>query len=110
MDFNYMACRRSMYNSLDTAKEALQLLASQTFDVLLTDISLPDLRGDELAVQAISSQPTIRVIFASGYDAPAAGEQRAALRGAIYLRKPYNQDALDQALRRSADPSLPSDQ
>ncbi len=84
------------------AKAALRMLEAQRFDVLITDISLPDLRGDELAARATAGHPAIGIVFASGYDAPAAGDRRAGLQQAVYLRKPYNQAALKQALEQSA--------
>ncbi len=78
--------------------EALRVMASQTFDVLVTDISLPDLSGEELAARAIADNASIGIVFASGHDAPPAGKRRAGLQNAVYLRKPYNQAALERAL------------
>ncbi|WP_432377240.1 PAS domain-containing protein [Duganella sp. P38] len=75
------------------AAAALTLLDAQPFDVLLTDISLPDLSGEVLAARARAAQPAIRVIYASGQ------HPRAPLEGAQLLLKPYSLDKLMQALQ-----------
>lgn len=45
---------------------ALDLLASETVDVLMTDIGLPDMSGIELAEKARAARPDLPVIFATG--------------------------------------------
>ena len=80
------------------ATDALRLLTEYAFDVLVTDISLPDLSGDELAMRALSLQPGLRVIFATGYDALPEDSDHQALAGAMLLRKPYNQERIEEAM------------
>ncbi|CAN7643988.1 response regulator [Trinickia sp. LjRoot230] len=80
------------------ATEALALLGKHTFDVIVTDIALPDLSGDELAMRAIALQPGLRVIFASGYDELPDGDKHEALADATMLRKPYNREQMEALL------------
>jgi CheY-like chemotaxis protein len=80
------------------ATDALRLLSEHAFDVLVTDISLPDLSGDELAMRALSLQPGLRVIFATGYDALPEDSDHQALAGAMLLRKPYNKERIEEAM------------
>ena len=80
------------------ATEALRLLSEQAFDVIVTDISLPDLSGDELAMRALALQPGLRVIFATGYDALPEDSDHQALAGAMLLRKPYNKERIEEAM------------
>lgn len=49
------------------ATTALAILAENTVDVLLTDVSLPDLSGIALAQRAKSQNPALPIIFATGY-------------------------------------------
>ena len=80
------------------ATDALRLLSEQAFDVIVTDISLPDLSGDELAMRALALQPGLRVIFATGYDALPEDSDHQALAGAMLLRKPYNKERIEEAM------------
>ena len=80
------------------ATDALRLLSEQAFDVIVTDISLPDLSGDELAMRALALQPGLRVIFATGYDALPGGSDHQALADAMLLRKPYNKERIEEAM------------
>jgi PAS domain S-box-containing protein len=80
------------------ATDALRLLSEQAFDVIVTDISLPDLSGDELAMRALALQPGLRVIFATGYDALPEDSDHQALAGAMLLRKPYNKERIEDAM------------
>jgi PAS domain S-box-containing protein len=76
------------------ATTALALLNEHAVDVLLTDISLPDMSGELLAERARAAHPALRVIYASGQH-PSAPLERAQL-----LLKPYGLDKLMQALQQ----------
>src|SRR5689334_25158351 len=51
------------------AKEALQIAGSHDgpFDLLLTDIVMPEMNGADLAQHMLSRQPDLVTIFMSGY-------------------------------------------
>ncbi|WP_250501376.1 PAS domain S-box protein [Caballeronia sp. GAWG1-5s-s] len=88
--------------STANASGALEALAHDTFDVLLTDVNLPDMAGTELARRAVERCPGMRVIFASGdsvLDDEAQGFEWQA------LRKPYTLEQLEEALRDEGRPS-----
>jgi PAS domain S-box-containing protein len=53
--------------STDSAESALDLLSGKRFDVLLTDVRLPGMKGTELAARAIALYPGIKVVFTTGY-------------------------------------------
>jgi two-component system cell cycle response regulator CpdR len=53
--------------ALGTAEEALQEFAEQTFDVVITDISLPAMSGLDLARKILNLEPKASIIIASGY-------------------------------------------
>ena len=76
------------------AATALALLEANPVDVLLTDISLPDMSGEVLAARARTVRPALRIIYASGQH-PSAPLERAQL-----LLKPYSLDKLMQALQQ----------
>jgi CheY-like chemotaxis protein len=78
--------------------EAFELLGQREFDVLMADLVLPDVAGEELAARAVRQHPGLRVVFASGYEALPQTTQREELRGAVLLRKPYDVESLAKAL------------
>ncbi|MDN4051987.1 response regulator [Massilia sp. YIM B02763] len=74
-----------------SAEDALPLLASDV-DLLLTDLQLPGMGGEDLARAALARLPGIKVMLASGY----GGAPQVA--GAAMLPKPYTLDSLRVAL------------
>jgi PAS domain S-box-containing protein len=78
--------------------QALELLKKERFDVIIADVSLPGMRGDELAARAIELQPQLRVIFATGYGLPATGAENKP-RNAVTLQKPYDEHHIVDALK-----------
>jgi two-component system cell cycle response regulator CpdR len=51
-----------------TAEEAIKAFASEPFDVVITDVSLPVMSGIELARGILALKPHMPIIVASGYD------------------------------------------
>jgi DNA-binding NtrC family response regulator len=89
----------------DGAAEAFDMLEDGEFDVLLTDLSLPGLGGEELAARAVSGHPALRVVFASGYQALPGAQLHEKFNGAAFLRKPYDLEDLGAALRTATSPA-----
>src|ERR1043165_5133130 len=69
--------------------ETMPQLESQQFDLLLTDIVMPEMDGIELAQKASAIDPSIRVMFITGFAAVALQGGRAAP-GAKLLSKPFH--------------------
>jgi CheY-like chemotaxis protein len=78
--------------------EALEQLDRNAFDLLMTDLALPGLSGEDIADLAIQRQPAIRVIFASGYAAPSGSAWRPSQQP-VMLQKPYNQRQIEAAIK-----------
>ena len=55
--------------AVDRGIDALKLLEHQSFELLLTDIVMPELDGIELAQRAAVLDPAIRVMFITGFAA-----------------------------------------
>ena len=71
----------------------------QTIDLLLTDVVMPVMTGQELAWRVAAIRPELRVLFISGYTDHALAEQWTAGRGTSFLQKPFTPDALADAIR-----------
>lgn len=79
---------------------ASDLLREDAFDVLITDILLPDGRGDALASLAVEAQPELRIVYITGF----AGEGFEATahrgEGAVFLQKPFHPDEVIAAIAK----------
>ena len=69
--------------------EAMPLLETERFDLLLTDIVMPEMDGIELAQKAAAIAPEMRVMFITGFAAVALKAGRAAPSAKI-LSKPFH--------------------
>jgi len=69
--------------------EAMPLLESESFDLLLTDIVMPEMDGIELAQKAGVIDPSIRVMFITGFAAVALQSGRTAPEAKM-LSKPFH--------------------
>ncbi|RZU51085.1 PAS domain S-box-containing protein [Krasilnikovia cinnamomea] len=82
-------------------------LADEPFDLLLTDVLMPQMSGPELAQRIKDRQPDIPVLFVSGYTDGNAGVGRAT--GGILLHKPFTTDSLlDSVQEALAGTGVPS--
>ena len=88
-----------------SSTEALAVFNAQPedFDLLLTDLAMPELDGIELSRRVLERRPDLSVILVSGFgDAPKMEEARAAgIRE--YLRKPVAKMQLARAVRKVLD-------
>ena len=64
--------------SVDRGTEALPLLSAESFDLLLTDIVMPEMDGIELAQKAAVIAPEMRVMFITGFAAVALKAGKSA--------------------------------
>jgi len=69
--------------------EAMPLLEQERFDLLLTDIVMPEMDGIELAQKAAVIDPAIRVMFITGFAAVALQSGRTAPEAKL-LSKPFH--------------------
>jgi PAS domain S-box-containing protein len=88
--------------TVETAADALALLQTDQFDVMLTDVVMPGgMSGVELARETSRLHPDMSVVLASGY----AGEEVDKLVSDApwpFLRKPYSRETLAEVMLLSA--------
>ncbi|BDG03741.1 response regulator [Anaeromyxobacter oryzae] len=86
-----------------SAEEALGILAGRGgVDLLLTDVSMPGMRGPELVRAFQARCPGRPTLLMSGYPEAAAGEKL----GGTMLEKPISPDALARAVRDALDAAV----
>ena len=77
-------------HAVSNGVEAMAALPDQHFDLLLTDIIMPDLDGVEMARQARTHDPELRVTFITGFAVGAELARVAEIDGARVIAKPFS--------------------
>src|SRR5262249_28547177 len=76
--------------SFDNGLSAYQRLREEPFELLLTDIVMPEMDGIELARRASELDPDIKIMFITGFAAVALNPDSAAPKNAKVLSKPVH--------------------
>lgn len=84
-------------------KQALEILESQSFDLIFTDIRMPFVDGIEMLRKLSEKGNTIPVVFASSYDEFEYARQGLILGAFDYLLKPVEQKKLAEVLSRAKE-------
>jgi len=91
--------------SAASGEEALEMMASQErkIDLLLTDVRLPGIKGQDLAKQLLLSCPDVNVLFMSGYLCPSMGHKGSETRFEAFIQKPFAPKSLLRKMRKLLD-------
>jgi two-component system cell cycle response regulator CpdR len=86
--------------SFDNGLAAYNRLREEPFELLLTDIVMPEMDGIELARRATELDPDIKVMFITGFAAVALNPDNQAPRQAKILSKPFHlKDLVNEVTR-----------
>lgn len=94
-----------MCHAAATAEQALAFLREQTYDVVLTDISMPGLSGLELLGRLRQEQPGTPVIVISGIGDRTHAEGLTRLGAFDYILKPFGLEAVEASVERALEHS-----
>jgi len=89
--------------SASTVKEALEAFAKEkgVFDLVLSDVVLPDKNGLELVEELLLQKPKLRVIMNSGYTNHKAQQETIAKKGYTFMNKPYTVNELLKTIKEA---------
>jgi PAS domain S-box-containing protein len=91
--------------------EALDLFKAgkETFDLVITDATMPNLSGDQLAREMIRIKPQIPIILYSGHSSSIDQRQAAALGIRAFVTKPILRNEIARIIRKvlDEDPKAP---
>lgn len=87
------------------AGEAMSLAAKNRtgFDLLLTDVAMPKVSGQELAQKLTAERPEMPVLYMTGFADHVLGRGPMVPAGAKLLEKPFVPDSLLEAVRAAMD-------
>ena len=87
--------------SAASGEEALDILArDESIDVLFTDVIMPGMNGGQVAEEARTIRPDLRILFTSGYFEHALVERGNIKPNANLLVKPYQRRELCRMMNR----------
>ncbi len=93
------------YNVIDCrgGQEALMVLKDEQpkVDLLLTDIIMPDMSGQELYQKVSAYQSDLNVLFMSGYNSDFFTRSGTSLTYVPFIRKPFTRDALRMKIQQT---------
>jgi len=86
-----------------TGRMALELLAAEPFDVLVTDLGMPGFNGAELLAWSRARRPGMALVVLSGHQEPGALQAAAARFAHRFLAKPCDPEQLLAAVLQVAE-------
>ncbi len=103
-----LALRHAGYQVLEASsgEEALEIWRTERerIQLVLTDYVMPDgMNGRQLSERLLQDEPTLRVIFTSGFSKEIAGADFDLKEGVNFLAKPFELTQLTNTVRRSLD-------
>jgi nitrogen-specific signal transduction histidine kinase len=87
----------------ESAEDAVRIATDpeQHIDLLLTDMVMPQMLGNEVAARVRAAHPGVRVLFMSGYAEPILDAQGMAARDVDLVQKPFTQATLLARVQRA---------
>ena len=84
---------------------ALEIFKSQQdgFDLIITDMAMPDLTGKELAAELLKVRPDIPIILCTGYSSIISKENAEEFGIREFCMKPWNMKQLAKTVRKVLD-------
>ena len=87
-----------------SGREALEVcLRGGRFDLVISDVVMPDMRGPELGERISRLLPDTRLLYISGYPGQAIAYRGELPVGTAFLQKPFSQESLSQKIRELLD-------
>jgi two-component system, cell cycle sensor histidine kinase and response regulator CckA len=92
------------------SRDALELFERDPagFDMVITDMTMPGMRGDQLALKLLEIRPDIPIILCSGYSEHISAEKAGTMGIRAYVSKPLDVQGLALTVRDILDGRQPS--
>jgi DNA-binding response OmpR family regulator len=84
--------------AIDDGKKALELIQEQDFDLVLTDLGMPEISGWEIAREVKSKNPQVPVILITGWGTQYEDEDLSDRGVDLVLSKPFSWERLLDAI------------
>ncbi len=86
-----------------TGSTGLQKLQEESFDIVLTDLMMPEISGMEILERIMESYPDIIIIMITGYSTVQTAVEAMKLGAYDYIPKPFTPEELIEAVDKAWD-------
>jgi DNA-binding NtrC family response regulator len=87
-------------------KKGIDLAIKNSYDIVLTDIRMPDIGGLIVLRDIKRSKPSLPVMIITGYGSVRSAVQAMTLGAADYIQKPFDPDTLVQSVSNAIDTTI----
>jgi CheY-like chemotaxis protein len=104
-----LSCKRILgaegysISTVEKGEDALNRLSKEEFDLLISDVRLPDISGMEVLKEARVIKPKTDVVIITGYPTLEDAKESTKLGAAEYIEKPFTPDFMLNVARKVFD-------
>ena len=73
------------------------------FDLLITDMAMPNMTGDQLVIETLKIRQDMPTIICTGYSTKISGKDAADIGVRSYIMKPINKSKLAKMVQKVLD-------
>ncbi len=86
-----------------SAKDALALLEKNTYDLIITDIKMPEMDGIEFMRQVRAKNPDVNIVVITGYPSQESIKEALSFRIIDYIAKPFSPNHLLEVVKSAIE-------
>ncbi|MEW6409931.1 MAG: response regulator [Nitrospirota bacterium] len=107
-----LSCERTLIpegyevETVPSGEEGLKCLEDGIFDIVLTDLKMPDMDGIEILQKIKEGWPNTEVIIITGFGTVGTAVQAIKLGAFDYIEKPFTPDELLSVVKRALEKRL----
>ena len=90
-------------STASSAKEALGILDKNQYDLIITDLKMPEMDGLEFMKQVRTKNPDINIVVVTGYPSQESIKESLSLRIVDYLPKPFSPILLLEVVNKAVE-------
>ncbi|MBN2858486.1 MAG: response regulator, partial [Candidatus Delongbacteria bacterium] len=89
------------YNVFEASNfaEVKKHFSENSIDLLITDVIMPEMNGDEIGEKILEEYPDAKIIYMSGYTESTIMDFSLLDKNKIYLQKPFSRQSIVQSVR-----------